>query len=363
MFDAAFEQPQYQRLASIKSYGRLHFGLVEIAPNQPQRFGGVGLMVDHSIAKMQIDRSRKQSKYSEVFPANRFAVHCNDAYWKSRIEQQLECWGNHRSENDFLRIGLTEFPVPHCGLGSGTQIACTVVGLLLASIYYDQTKQHSTTPQIEHLLDLDCHRQPKSPPEHLCVLSQRGRRSNVGLCGFLQGGFIFDHGQEALESPSCRLATRIAFPTQWPILLIQSSASGISGEEEMCLFEKCSTMPNPNRNRMLGMIREELIPSIQAADWKAFGSALGSYGRLAGQIFSAVQGGLYRTPAIAQQIAFLCSLGLESACQSSWGPTVCAFAQNDEHAQWVVERLHEQFETTTVQVVRANNQPACLEWA
>lgn len=200
--------------------------------------------------------------------------------------------------------------------------------------------------------------------EALAKLSQRGKRSNIGLLGFLEGGFVVDHGQPSPNGNgtiSKERTQRIAFP-DWPVLIIQDTKSlGDSGNDEASMFELCSRCSNPNRIAMVQLVQQEMLPAIAARDWKQFDIALGRYGRWAGQIFETVQGGIYRTRQIAHSVDVANQLGLKGATQSSWGPTVCAIARDDEHARWCQSRLQSEMPSVVVTTTKAANYSAQVE--
>ena len=98
-----------------------------------------------------------------------------------------------------------------------------------------------------------------------------------------------------------------------------------------------------------------------AKDWHQFDMALGRYGRLAGEVFKPVQGGIYRTSHIAQCIEVANQIGLQGATQSSWGPTVCAIAKDDEHALWCYSRLLSALPCVAISITRAANYPARVD--
>jgi predicted sugar kinase len=81
-----------------------------------------------------------------------------------------------------------------------------------------------------------------------------------------------------------------------------------------------------------------MIPAIEASDWFAASDAIGRYGEWAGRIFEPMQGGVYRSSAIAQCISYLRGQGISGAGQSSWGPTVFALARDCEQAEWIARQ-------------------------
>jgi len=331
----------------VRSQGRIHFGLMEIAEFQPNCYGGIGLMVEHSIAVVQ----------ATILPSPSLSQ-CRiqaDAHWRPRIEAVANRWLQTHSQLPVDSIRVIESPFPHQGLGSGTQMACTVAALLSAAeraphgdrSISDTSKSDVSIPT---LFDMDA----------LAKLSQRGKRSNIGLCGFMAGGFVVDHGiPVSSEGGNTSARTqRVPFPN-WPVLILQDTNSrGDSGNNEAAMFERCSCSPNPNRGGMTLLVQHDILPAIHASDWKRFDIALGQYGRWAGQIFEPVQGGIYRTSRIAHSVEAAKRLGLQGATQSSWGPTVCAFAQDQEHADWCQSRLQSEIPGVDVMVTKAANYPA-----
>jgi predicted sugar kinase len=355
--------PSSNRLI-IRSFGRLHFGLLEICEGQPHRFGGIGLMIEHGIARLRCDRQSSSLKNTSLIEVNA------DAYWKPRIDASIQHWQRVCEPPHWNRFHLEQAPESHCGLGSGTQVSCTVVAALIAGL----ARASSTTATLEadagHLLQSQWQKACATLDAHtsllgwLAHLSHRGKRSNIGLRGFLEGGFIYDRGHLDGDSPHGEQRTqRIEFPREWPILLIRNgSDSGVFGQDESRLFELSSTRANLNRVTMLHLIQNEILPSIEQKDWNSFGRALGAYGCHAGQVFEAVQGGIYRTPEIAFAIEQCRSIGLESATQSSWGPTVCALARDSDHASWCLQHLQARMPQASIIMAAAANRSAQIEW-
>lgn len=284
----------------------------------------------------------------------------SDAYWGPRIKSVLDAWRASHSSMPVQSIRMLESPGPHRGLGSGTQVACTVAGLLACAAWMIETEKAPNKSDLPNLLAAN---ENRSAMSQLSRLSQRGKRSNIGLCGFLEGGFIWDRGQTCTDddqsSPQTDRTMRLDFPQDWPVLIIQDSASqGDSGKAESLMFEQCSAKPNPNREAMVQQVVQEILPSIESRDWERFDRAIGQYGRWAGQIFEPAQGGIYRTAQIANTIGIVNQLGIQGATQSSWGPTVCAIARDPDHAVWCQAQLAAHLPNATIQLTSAVNNPA-----
>ena len=335
--------PDSLRQLTLRAVGRVHFGLWEISDSAPHCFGGIGLMIDHSPVVLHAGIA-SSAQFSSV------DVDAND-YWRPRIQSIIDRWLKFNDKLSLSSIRVLESPAAHRGLGSGTQMACAVATLLLLapdtflSLPRNPNERHiaisALLRKLGNLTD-DCTAAECMPA--IARIGQRGDRSNIGLHGFLEGGFIIDQGMQpgamGEDSPP-RTTSRLPFP-QWPVIVIHDvSAQGDSGQSEKEMFERCSHTPNPHREEMMSLVETEIAPNIANVDWARFDLAIGEYGRLAGKIFAPAQGGVYRTDRIAHTIETVKQLGISGATQSSWGPTVVAIAKDIEQADWCQKRLQE----------------------
>lgn len=308
---------------------RLHLGLMEICPQQANLFGGIGLMAESPSTCIE-------GVVGTVGNISELTI-VADAYWKSRIFKSCERWASTLNERELpvKEIILHQAASPHCGLGSGTQVACAVAAIL-------ERARGRTIPNIDQLK----------------VLTGRGARSCVGLQGFMDGGFIVDYGHsQAMSRPSLRMS----FPQQWRLLLVRVSNSlGDSGDAEQQMFQQCASNPNPNRQHMLDLIESEIVPAVKSHDWERWDRSVGRYGHYAGSIFSKCQGGIYRTPEISRLVDLLMNRGCSGAAQSSWGPTVLVVAKDDDHATWLINTIKEEFPNAGIECTLPQNNPASV---
>jgi predicted sugar kinase len=320
-------------------------------------------MVEHSKAIVQATLTPDSNTQS---PGSQCTIEADD-YWRPRLEAIVQHWEETRLSMPIQSLSIAQAPSPHCGLGSGTQMACTVATLLLAAEQIRSTRGTSTSVNLSvpTILKNACTDGQGASSSvlrtQLAELSRRGKRSNVGLSGFIEGGFVFDQGILNSEKTDVHAerTKRIPFPEAWPILIIQNDHTlGDSGLAEAEMFDRCSKTANPNRATMIKLVEQELLPAMASGDWKHFDVALGWYGQLAGEIFAIAQGGIYRTPQIAQSIEAARSIGIDSATQSSWGPSVCAVAQDYSHAHWCAEQLKGALPNASIHVVQAANRSA-----
>ncbi|MFN7796554.1 MAG: hypothetical protein ACK5Q3_13430, partial [Planctomycetota bacterium] len=219
-------------------------------------------------------------------------------------------------------VTLRQAPTPHIGLGSGTQFACAASALLNSL--------------------QDGNQAPENRGSNLWTVdSGRGLRSHIGLHGFLHGGLIVDLGQSSELSHLDPERTRShSFPIQWQVVLLHEPIyQGDSGASEQAIFDHCSAYENPNRERMLELIQQQILPAISDEDFPQATRAIGQYGELAGNVFSSAVGDAYRTPRIRHWIDRFRSMGLEGVGQSSWGPVVFVMVQDADEASWLVDKI------------------------
>jgi predicted sugar kinase len=251
----------------------------------------------------------------------------NDHYWKERFLKVHLGFRSRTHCSDLYRVRLEQAPSPHVGLGSGTQFACAASAILNAA-----SNERFNAPARVSSQRLD---------QALTIDSGRGLRSHVGLYGFLYGQMLIDRGEalDALARGEPRTIVQ-GFPESWPIVLIHEEIyRGDSGASEQAIFDACSKRENPNRERMLELISEQIVPAVGSEDLPAFAEAIGRYGELAGGIFSRAVGDAYRTPRIRYWVDRLRALGFEGVGQSSWGPVVFVMVQDDQQAQWLLDRI------------------------
>jgi len=307
-------------MIQVQAFSRLHFGLMEISPGQPHCYGGVGMMIT-SPAMFVRGRSGSVPDPSWV------EIH-GDAYWCERTRRVLDLWHHHRNGEPIplQSIAVVAPPKPHIGLGSGTQWACSIAGLL----------ELAKTAAASSIAVESTWNGLFASAELLANHAGRGLRSHIGCEGFRCGGLIVDWGQGAIGE-----RTQVkTFPEDWRMVTwCDRSYQGESGGSEAMMFDRCSSRPNPNRRAMLRMIVEEMMPAFDASDWITASDAIGRYGEQAGRIFAPWQGGVYRSPAIAECITHLRDQGIHGVGQSSWGPTVFALARDEDQAHWIAEFL------------------------
>ncbi len=208
------------------------------------------------------------------------------------------------------RIELQSVPQRHVGLGSGTQLACSVATGLAAWLG-----------------------RPTPSPVDLARLTGRGQRSAVGTYGFALGGMIVEAGRVP-EEPLSPLECRVEIPAAWRFVLVESpERRGLSGLDEQQAFADLPPVSAAVRDQLIAEVRQNMLPAISSQDCAAFGESLFRYGRLAGMCFAPVQGGPYNGPQIEQLVHDIRQSGVAGVGQSSWGSTVFCVVKDQDAAE------------------------------
>jgi len=243
-----------------------------------------------------------------------------------------------RPEAAPARIQVVAAPPDHVGLGVGTQLSLAVVRIVLKLA-------GDADPSVESM----------------AALSARGRRSGIGLHGFLRGGLIVDGGRRDEVHPP-PLVARMQFPEDWSILIVQPPGPrGRHGPDELQAFNDLPPLPDRVTERLCRLVLLGILPAVAERDLPAFGAALDELQARIGAAFAPVQGSAYASARSEGIIAELGRLGLSGAGQSSWGPTLYAFGLLSESERVLVAtRLREQYELHPAAITwtRAANQGA-----
>ncbi len=338
-------------------------GLLEIKSDEPHRFGGLGTMIE------------EPSFVLSALPAPHWQPDPTTP-WNDRIQRSADDWLRFRQASQLpnVRITVDRAPPPHAGFGSGTQLACCIASLLELA-YTDQV------PSEMNPRELAIDRQDSHHKDHawidafniwitskesdridlaydrLTQATQRGKRSHIGLAGFLLGGWIFDRGQ---SSGTDRWMHRKS-PSDWRVILAQPNlAETIHGDQEAKMFVKSETHANPHRAEMIAMIESKILPGLECQSLQQVDRAIGQYGRFAGKVFKEVQHGLYRSKEVAEVIASMNDLGLFACGQSSWGPTAFAIASSLEQAESLLPSLRERSPEANWSISNFAAQGACF---
>jgi beta-RFAP synthase len=274
----------------VRTPSRLHFGLLGWGPAASRQFGGLGLMIEEPDLEV-------------VFRSA--AEWCCEGPLAGRVRDLVRSLESCSPALGPALVRIERTPPEHAGLGVGTQLSLAIVRGLLELAEFP-------TPSIEQM----------------AALSGRGRRSGVGLHGFVHGGLIVDGGHA--QAPGVPpLVARSVFPEDWGILLVQPPGPrGRHGPEEAHSFARIPPMPERVTERLCRLVLLGILPALAERNLRDFGEALSEFQRRVGEEFATLQGGPFSSPMAEAIVMELGRLGLVGAGQSSWGPTLYGFSES-----------------------------------
>ncbi|QDV65276.1 GHMP family kinase ATP-binding protein [Crateriforma conspicua] len=316
--------------AAIQTGARLHFGLLDTAAP----FGGCGVMIEDGGVEITIT---PDSKFSVTGIDDSTSVHRLARHWQQFVDAP---------SIPSCRLHVSRHPRRHCGLGSGTQMALAVCEALFCAAGQSPPK-----------------------PQQLVRIANRGHRSAIGCHGYFHGGFLCE---ESLESPDLLttsesdrvlrpLAMRCDLPSHWRVVILipKAETSLVHGRQEKQLFATINRATPEQRERLTRWLREEIVPRAKAGDFNGFTRAVARYNYHSGELFAQVQGGPYRGPVVAKTIERAKSLDGHGVGQSSWGPGVFAWFENQSAASDFARQIPTaEFD---VIITRVRNQPRTVQ--
>jgi beta-RFAP synthase len=298
----------------ITAPSRLHFGLLRFSQESGPSYGGLGMMIDRPRVEVELSAA---DEWSVSGPYGERALELARRSLQACLPSTIRA----------VKVDVRAAPAPHSGLGAGTQLALAIAA---------GVRQLCQAPPLEI--------------ERLVTSVGRGRRSAVGSHGFQLGGLIWEEGRRPGQSLS-DLKRRVEVPTDWRIVLVTMPHSeGLSGEHERRAFESLPPVPTDVTCQLTQLAEEQILPAAEQQDFDTFGEAVFQYGRLAGSCFARLQGGPFASPQIAAGVCRMRELGVRGVGQSSWGPTLFAFAADENSAADLIDRLAAQEEFADAQI-------------
>ncbi|MCU4924639.1 GHMP kinase [Halobacteria archaeon AArc-dxtr1] len=288
-------------MATVSAGARLHVGFQNLSLARDRLYGGIGV----GLAAPRITVSAEPD--TEVTGSGALATS-----YARRATDILDVPG--------VRVDVeARFP-RHVGLGSGTQLALSVLAATAATY------------------DLEPRVRERAPA------MGRGGRSGVGVATFEAGGFVVDAGH-----PTGRFTTdppaegdwtvppvvaRHELPTDWRfVVTIPAADPGRSGDGEDESIRSVVERADPGvADEIARIVTGQLLPAATEGDLEPFGDAVAAIGRKNGAWYADAQGGVYRPPAGELVATLETSPVLTGVGQSSWGPVVYGVT-DERHAE------------------------------
>ncbi len=318
-------KPATTEKVTVTAPARLHMGFLDLHGGLGRRFGSIGLYVDEIATRLSITPAAVTTVSG---PSAGRARACADA-----LLSQLRIEGG-------VHIHIDQAIPEHAGLGSGTQMAMAI------------------GTGINRLFELNL------AATELVTMLDRGRRSGIGVGAFYSGGFIVDGGRDdtTIVPP---VVAHLPVPDTWRfILVMEPHGQGLSGRDEAAAFEAMAPMSEAVSGAICRHVLMQVLPALREADCDRFGAGVTAIQGLCGEYFSAVQGGLYTSRAVADVLQLLQRAGATGCGQSSWGPTGFAVFANETEAYQALRDARAAQDRDTLlelKVCRARNNPAGID--
>ncbi|MFP8957957.1 beta-ribofuranosylaminobenzene 5'-phosphate synthase family protein [Natrialbaceae archaeon A-CW3] len=277
--------------ATVSAGARLHIGFQNLSLARERLYGGIGVGLEQPRVTVT------------ATPAERVDVRDDLARdYANRVVDLLDLPG--------VSLTLEERLPRHVGLGSGTQLALTILSATADAYGLD--------PAVR---------------EHAPALG-RGGRSGVGVATFETGGFVVDAGHPTgrftTERPADGdwtvppLVASHRLPGHWRFLVVVPEAEpGRSGADEDASMRAVVERADPTiADEVAGLLTRRLLPAAADGRLEAFGEAISAIGQKNGAWYTDVQGGVFRPPAGALVDTLSSNQVVTGVGQSSWGPAV-----------------------------------------
>lgn len=330
---------EYMPKCWVKTGARLHLGQLDLNGSLGRLYGGLGLAIDQP--QLELTAERENGLYID-----------SPGLERDRVKLIAQEYLDHYCLPG-AKIKLIQSLPSHCGLGSGTQLALAL-GFVLTRLY----GLHPPVAELAELTD------------------REGSRSGIGVAGFEQGGFLVDGGKPVqvgepsnlVLTPIKRhvppLITRLPFPEEWAVIIaIPNKEEKMFGSKEELAFRSLLPMEEHVAGRISRLLLLKLLPGLAEKDLVCFGQAVTEIQEHLGDYFTPVQGGRFATSQGEQVAKYLLSKGAVGVGQSSWGPAVYGFTDDENLAALTEATRDFMGGQGQVWVARGMNRGAAWGWS
>ncbi len=306
-------------MIEVKTFARLHLGLLDNNGEQGRLYGSIGLAVNHPHL---------------LLTANAADSLIVEGPEKERVTTFAQRFIDRYDLKTGAHLNLLAGIPPHIGLGSGTQLALAI-GTALA-----------------RLTGL------RLSIQEIALAVGRGIHSGIGISTFRHGGFVLDGGHKIVEKPGDGSAVnsqarqveknhippvlfRHSMPKDWIfVTVIPATTQGYNGERENQAFLRLPQAPSSLVEKISRVLLIKMLPALVEKDIAYFGQALTDIQCMVGDCFAAVQGGRFANPISEKVVEFLLDKGAAGIGQSSWGPTVYGLVKGKAKARQLAKEVH-----------------------
>lgn len=289
---------------SVIAPARLHMGFIDLSGSLGRHFGSIGIALNEISTRLT------------VTAAEQLIVNGPSA---ARAKKCVKDLCKELKVSDQLSIDIDSAIPEHVGLGSGTQMALAIGSALNA--YYD--------------LQLNT--------REIAQLTERGKRSGIGIGVFEQGGLVVDggRGDKTITPP---VISHMDIPDAWRFILVfDQRGQGLHGEQEIKAFKELPPFPHQEAARLCYLLLMQGLPAVAENNITLFGDVISQLQQSVGEHFASVQGGVFTSHEVAEVMSSLEAQGAVAIGQTSWGPTGFCAVDNSEKADLLIAQMQKKF--------------------
>jgi len=279
-------------------------GFIDLSGSLGRHFGSIGVALNEISTRLTITGATQLRVNG---PASSRASRCTNALCDAlNVSNQLQ-------------IDIEDAIPEHVGLGSGTQMALAIGSALNA--YYE--------------LGLST--------REIALLTERGKRSGIGIGVFEQGGLVVDGGRgELTQTPP--VISHMDIPENWRFILVfDKRGQGLHGEQEIKAFKELPVFPHQEAARLCYLLLMQGLPAVAEQNIKLFGDVITQLQQSVGEHFASAQGGIFTSEEVGDVMRWLEQQGAVAIGQTSWGPTGFCAVDSAEKAKLLVGQMQQKF--------------------
>ena len=279
-------------------------GFIDLSGSLGRHFGSIGVALNEISTRLTITGAAQLQVNG---PASARAIKCTHSLCEVlNVSKQLQ-------------IDIEEAIPEHVGLGSGTQMALAIGSAL--NVYYE--------------LGLST--------REIAELTERGKRSGIGIGVFEQGGLVIDGGRgEQTKTPP--VISHMDIPENWRFILVfDKRGQGLHGDQEIKAFKELPAFPQQEAARLCYLLLMQGLPAVAEQNIELFGDVISQLQHSVGEHFASVQGGIFTSEEVADVMRWLEQQGAVAIGQTSWGPTGFCAVDSAQKADLLVQQMQQQF--------------------
>jgi predicted sugar kinase len=157
------------------------------------------------------------------------------------------------------------------------------------------------------------------------------------------------------------LLAQVPVPPGWRILVVlPPGESGMAGASELDAFARLERPRPAISDALCRLLVMGVLPALAESDFAAFSESIFEFNAGAGELFAPVQGDVYSNARTASLVEWLRREGVVGAGQSSWGPGVFGFVEDEGRGVWLRDRLAGAFPAARIWLTSARERGADL---